>query len=92
MNAEEATKYIEKLKVIIMEKGFPFKYSEFCTEHKPVATIFKKHRMFRLHPVLQANDTYQVSLYMNQYGNHVTNQGKEGLPIYRLFGYLDPIF
>jgi hypothetical protein len=91
MNTKDGIQYIERLKEVIIGKGYPFKYSEFCTDHKPVGTIFKKNKMHRLYPVLQSKDTYQVILYMNQYGNHITTRGKEGLPIYRLFGFLHPL-
>ncbi len=91
MNTEESIQYIIKIKEIVMKQGFPFKYSEFCLKHEPVGMIFKKNNMFKLFPVLQAKDTHNVILYMNQYGKHITTKGKEGIPIYRFFGYLEPI-
>jgi nucleoside recognition membrane protein YjiH len=91
MNIEEAVHYIYRLKITIMMHGYPFKYSEFCEKHSPVATIFKKNVMHILFPVLQVKGTENVILYMNQHGNFITPKGKEGLPLYRYFGYLKSI-
>jgi hypothetical protein len=91
MNTEEAVQYIKKIKDTVMKQGFPFKYSEFCLNHEPVGIVFKKHNMFNLFPILQEKDTHNVILYMNQNGRHITTKGKEGLPIYRFFGCLEPI-
>ena len=93
MNTEETVNYIEKFKSVIMEKGFPFLYSEFCDDHLPFRMVFQKHKnkLHKLYPILQVKDTHNVILYMNQYGRQVTTKGREGLPIYQLFGYLEPV-
>ena len=73
MNTQEAIQYVEKLKDHVLQHGYPFKYSEFCMNHKPLAIVMKKNRLFKLFPVLQVNDTHQVILYMNQHGQQLHN-------------------
>lgn len=91
MDTQEAIQYIEKLKAHVLQQGYPFKYSEFCMNHMPLTTVMKKNMSYHLFPILQVKDTQQVILYMNQYGRHMTLKGKEGIPIYQFFGYIEPI-